>query len=69
MSVLKKFKVHQTQSFNNNNKKNVNIHQNRKKKKDKDNRKETDYLQWDPWVTSQDQQQQLKDGRIVMSMS
>ena len=68
MSVLKKFKVHQTQSFNNNNNKNVNIHQNRKKK-DKDNQKETDYLQWDPWVTSQDQQQQLKDGRIVMSMS
>lgn len=35
MSVLKKFKVHQTQSFNNNNNKNVNIHQNRKKKKTK----------------------------------
>ena len=33
MSVLKKFKVHQTQSFNNNNNKNVNIHQNRKKKR------------------------------------
>ena len=43
MSVLKKFKGHQTESFNKKSQTNLDIHQSEKKKKnkDKDNQKET----------------------------